>query len=181
MAKVKGKHVRAYSGSLGVRRTSYTRRNMVHATFRMLGGHSALVERTQIKTEPSEAQLAQRWLYAQVDRMLDNMSLGQAILWKRFYWYCRARGWTVKFSHTELGTDEIKDTKKNMGYRAFFFKRALCWNLNDWLYLWLKAKWRLSDYSETAEDAVFRVQIVHRDLVKLPTEPRDYKVERIRF
>ena len=179
--KVKGKHVTAWKKAFGGHRTRYAKTNFPAVYFRMLGGESELVERYQHKTDPTPQQEFQRWLYKIVDKMLFDMTIGQAILWKRFYWYARARGWTVKHSHKGTRADEIKETKKNMGYRAFFFKRALGWNLGDWLYLWLKSMWRLVDYSLTEDTITVEARILHRDLYRLPTEPREYKVERIRF
>ena len=181
MVKVKGKFVLAWKKGLGNLVHPALHNPLVKAYFRMLGGHSALCKTTHHKTSPSPAQEFRRWLYKQVDRMLANMTIGQKILWKRFYWYARGRGWTVKKIFKRKKPDEIKEIKKNMGYRAFFFHRALRWKLEDWFYLWLKAKWRLESFSESEQEYLVIAKIVHREDVKIPKEPREYKVERIRF
>lgn len=181
MPKVKGKIVPAWSGSLARHRSRYSPIHGAHITFRMLGGEGAICERVIPKQEPTEAQLLQRWLYREVECMLRNMTVGQALTWKRFYWYARSRGWTVKHSHRGPRATEVKDTKKNMGYRAFFFSRGLRWMLSEWFYRWLKMKWRFETYTETEDMCILEVKLVHRDLRFIPTEPREYKVERIRF
>jgi len=181
MVNVKGNFLLAWKKGFGNLTHPALHQPLMKAYFRMLGGHSALCKTTQIKTEPSEKQLFRRWLYREVDRMLQYMTIGQRIVWKRFYWYARARGWTAKKSSLRRKPDEIKEVKKNMGYRAFFMHRGLRWKLEDWLYFWLKAKWMLETLSEDADNWIVKAKIVHREDVKIPTEPREYKIERVRF
>jgi len=181
MVKVKGKFVLAWKKGFGNVVREGTFNPLAKAYFRMLGGHSALCKTTQHKTKPSDKQEFRRWLYKQVDRMYKNLTIGQFILWKRFYWYARNLGWTVKKKTERKRPDEIKEVKKNMGYRAFFMHRGLRWKLLDWLYLWLKAKWRLETFTESEQEYLVIAKIVHREDVELPKEPREYKVERVRF
>jgi len=181
MVKVKHKIILAAKKGLGNLAHYVLKQSNVKAYWRMLGGHSAICITRQIKTTPTPKQAFQRWLYSIAEDLWYNMTDGQFILWKRFYWVCRARGWTVKSSTGRKKPDEIKETKKHMGYRAYWVKRILTWKLADWLYSWLKARWSIPVVSETEQEIILHAKIIHAEDEFPMREPREYKVERIRF
>ena len=178
---MKGKFLRAWKGALAHKRTEESPLLPLDLQFRLLHGVSVITKKPKHKREPSEKQLKQRWLYRQIEEMWFNLTPGQLVLWKRFYWYARARGWTVKKAHKRTRRGEVKETKKNMGYRAFFFHRALSWKLEDWLYLWLKAMWRVSSITQTESSFIVKAYITGRPDVERPPEPREYKEIRFRL
>lgn len=68
-----------------------------------------------------------------------------------------------------------------MGYRAYFMKKCMLWNLLDFFVNWLEAKWRLESTTVEGDYLVVKARIVNREDVKAPIEPREYKAERPRF
>jgi len=180
MARLKGKFVTAFSRGLGIRRTLETPRFRMDGYFRLIGSESILGKKPKPRKEPTEAQLRRRACYDYCDELWRNLTDGQLALWKRFYWYSRALGRTLKHVAKRKITGEIKETKKHMGYRAFFMKRCLTENLDEYTYLWLKGKWRLVKRWEEDGNVCLELEIIHREDVEIPTEPRELKVERIR-
>jgi len=181
MVKVRGKIHPAYKFVFLKKRTRFSPLGGLKVGLRMLGGRSALTKTTIRKTEPSEKQLQRRRCYSYCEELFHNMTDGQFVLWKRFYWWARARGWTLKKVSKRVRADEIKDTKKHMGYRAFWMSRCLREVLGDYISSWLKAEVELVRMTEEDGNVCFTIRVTHREDVKLPIEPRDYKIERIRF
>jgi len=140
-----------------------------------------LLKKQTVKRTPSLAQLQIREKWALIDKIIDEMSAGQYIAWKRYYWYARGRGRTHAKDEAKGQKGHYKRSCKHMGYRAYFIKLVMTDKLAEFLYNYLKARLRIVDITRKECNVYLTYEVVHRDDVELIPEPREYKIERIRW
>lgn len=181
MPKVKSKLVTAvvkgYANIVGRRLPTF----QSDVYFREVAGKTIMSLKPKQPKRSKSYSTFLNWLWCIVDLMYRGMTLGKFNQWKRFYWWARDAGLTVKGSVERATKTKITGYKKNMGYYAFFMKKGLTWDLEKYFSDYLKAKWRINSCAWKDEVMEIEAEIVHKELVWIPREPRILKVERVRL
>lgn len=129
----------------------------------------------------TDAQKLQRDQYCDCDGYLRTATIGQLLLWKRYYWKCRKAGKTLKSYVQKHKKSRVEGAPTHMGYRAFFLKHCLLWDFLQFFQEYLGAMWVLDSASFEGQEFVVRARIVRSEAFKPPEEPKEARVERPRF
>ena len=150
-------------------------------TFREVRGQTIMSLKPKSGRKSSPAQQFMRWLWCVVDQMYRGFTLGQFNYWKRYYWWARYKGLTKKASAERATKTKIWGYRGNIGYYAFFMKQGLRQSLSQYFTDYLKAQWRISKRYKDGDELVVEAEICYQPHVWIPREPRELKLERVRW
>jgi len=133
MAKCKLNVHYAASQSFGQIRKIMRKRLVTNIGFQERAGVTIYHKACKTKLTPSEAQLRWRHFYCICDSMYRHMTPLQKALWKRFYFKERYLGRTLR-SPSQRKTKSYSATpSRHLSDYAYFMKKALTWNLKEYL------------------------------------------------
>lgn len=108
----------------------------------------------------TEAQQWQRGLYADADCFWRCLSQAQRLAWRRYYRDHPNEWINQKSTKRAAALTTVKKERKDLSERGLFMRRALQFDLRQFLEKYLSARWVLTSWSREGGTIRFTAQVV---------------------
>jgi len=123
--------------------------------------------------KPTPKQLKQRIKFSDADCYYREMNLGQRIKWIELYQEHKKTGRVKERRRRKKTKAQIPKGENLLNDYSYFMKKALLWNLKEYIKERLGAKWKLRDVIEEDDKVIIRVGLTGPEKIAKLTEELD--------